>query len=125
MSKFDLESEIKNSERMSAKIRESDKYAQNLYAALCNNEFLKQDVISILKDDRWSCSWRYAGGIISDIRDSGSYIDWYCSGITSSDENSSFQYLGSNGFVSEGAVTQEIFEDLLELGWTVIEEDLT
>ena len=76
-----MEYAIKNSAWMCEKIKSSDIYAQNLYAALCNNEFQKIDVLPILKDERWSCSWRYAGGIIADIQEKGDYIDWYCSGI--------------------------------------------
>jgi hypothetical protein len=76
-----MEYAIKNSAWMCKKIKSSDTYAQNLYAALCNNEFQKIDVLPILKDERWSCSWRYAGGIIADIQEKGDYIDWYCSGI--------------------------------------------
>jgi hypothetical protein len=92
------------------KVRNSESYSQNLYAAMCNNEFVKNDVWPILSDDRWSCSWRGAGGIISDMRQEGDYIDWYCSGIGGDDKN----------FVNEGHVTDEIRDDLLKLGWLVI-----
>jgi hypothetical protein len=96
----------------------NDKYAQNLYAALCNNQFQKNEVITILEDQRWSCSWRYAGGIISDIQGKGNYIDWYCSGILYIDvsENTHSDY------VSEGTVTEEIINDLKLIGWKLIEE---
>ena len=61
------------------KARTRDDYAQNLYAAMCNNGFIKLEVIPVLKGEEWSCSWRYAGGIIADMRQEGDYIDWYCS----------------------------------------------
>ena len=95
------------------RVRDNDYYAQNLYAALCNNSFQKLDTIPILTDEWWSCSWRYAGGIIADMRQQGDYIDWYCSGIAHSDvpEN--------NGYVQESVVTEEIREDLRQLGWIV------
>ncbi len=98
------------------KCRASESYAQNLYAAMCNNGFIKLAVIPILKNQEWSCSWRYAGGIIADMRGQGDYIDWYCSGIRGDgdDEN-----LSSEKFVREGCVTDEIRNDLQRLGWAV------
>jgi hypothetical protein len=110
------------------KVRSNEEYAQNLYAAMCNNEFTKNDVWPILTEKRWSCSWRYAGGIIADMRQEGDYIDWYCSGIRGSpiagDEELevSTQDLQKN-YVGEGCVTDEIRADLLRLGWIVIEEE--
>ncbi len=114
------------------KVRESDVYAQNLYAAMCNRDFQKLDVMPVLKDQRWSCSWRYAGGIIADMRQEGDYIDWYCSGIrgdrlsTEEFEKLSLEeqarYLEYEAFVGEGVVTDEIQEDLKRLGWIVLDE---
>lgn len=99
---FNLEYDLRSSPDILNKARNSDVYSQNLYAALCNNQFF-------YGDKEWSCSWRYAGGIIADILQHGDYIDWYCSGI------------GSNidGYVGEGFVTEEIKLDLMRLGWTV------
>lgn len=105
-------------------------YAQNLYAAICNNDFIKNDVWPILTDKRWSCSWRHAGGILADIRQSGDYIDWYCSGIRNATDldDISFRelskeeqitYLEQKAFVGEGYVTDEIRKDLLTVGWIV------
>lgn len=109
------------------KVRNSKTYAQNLYAALCNNEFQRRDVMPILTDDRWSCSWRHAGGIISDMRQEGDYIDWYCSGIggkTADYESIETQeeYNQRTGYVPESVVTEEIEEDLLKLGWNIIQD---
>jgi hypothetical protein len=115
------------------KAKGDEVYAQNLYAAMCNREFTKNDVWPILTEQRWSCSWRYAGGIIADMREEGDYIDWYCSGIKnnpSDEEMSNFsdeekrQYLKLEAFVGEGFVTDEICEDLLKLGWIVLSDDL-
>ena len=95
------------------KVRNSERYAQNLYASLCNNEFQKLDVMPILKDQKWSCSWRYAGGIIADMKQTGDYIDWYCSGIRDPMDD-------SNAYVGEGCITDEIRTDLQRLGWAVL-----
>ena len=95
-------------------------YAQNLYAALCNMRWQRIDVVPILKDEYWSCSWRYAGGIVADMRCEGDYIDWYCSGIAGGDEPDVYNEaldLKRRGYVSEGTVTDEIKEDLKRLGW--------
>ena len=95
------------------KVRASDAYAQNLYAAMCNNGFIKLEVIPVLKGEEWSCSWRYAGGIIADMRQEGDYIDWYCSGIRHVDGSEQDKYVG------EGCITDEIRNDLQRLGWAV------
>jgi hypothetical protein len=75
-------------------------YAKALYAALCNNVFEKE----------WSCSWRYAGGLVARLRNEGEdYLDYYCSSLgPESDEP------------TEGEVTEEIREDLRLLGWKVL-----
>ena len=112
----DLETDLRTTEWILDKVRSSEVYAQNLYAAMCNNEFMKLEVIPILKDQRWSCSWRYAGGIIADMRQQGDYIDWYCSGIRG-------QSVDEGGYVSESHVTDEIYDDLIKLGWKTIEDD--
>lgn len=106
--KNNLEYDLRSTDWILKKVRESDTYAQNLYAALCNNDFIKNEVWPLLKEEDWGCSWRYAGGIIADMREEGDYMDWYCSGIGRTDDS-----------VSEGVVTEEIEDDLLKLGWIV------
>lgn len=130
-----LEYDLRSTEWILEKVRSNKNYAQNLYAALCNNDFQKLDVMPILSGKTWSCSWRYAGGILADMRESGDYMDYYCSGIHKdmSDEeynnltkDQQEEYLNmKNNHVGEGEVTEEIKEDLLRLGWQVItvEED--
>jgi hypothetical protein len=98
-----------------------DRYAQTLYAALCNNQFIKNDVWPILTEQKWSCSWRYSGGIVADIREQGDYLDWYCSGMGSGLGNGDED--GSKGYVNEGEITEEITNDLLKLGWIVFESN--
>lgn len=110
--KDNMEYDLRVTDWILQKARLSPTYAQNLYAAMCNNDFQKIDVMPILKDQRWSCSWRHAGGIIAHMRQEGDYIDWYCSG-----------YSEEPGIVSESTVTDEVREDLHKLGWIVLDGD--
>ena len=96
------------------KVRNSDSYAQNLYAAMCNMEWQSREFWQEMKGETWSCSWRSAGGIIADMREEGDYIDWYCSGIRG---GASYDDDIKDGFVPEGVVTEEIELDLNRLGW--------
>lgn len=94
-----LDEDLYSSKIIKLKCRD-DNYAQNLYAALCNNRFFKEA-------QEWTCSWRTAGGIVADLRDCGeNYIDWYCSGISD-----------NPNYMPEGCISNEIREDLLNLKW--------
>lgn len=119
--KNNMEYDLRSTEWILEKVRKSDEYAQNLYAAICNNNFTKNDVWPILKEEIWGASWRYAGGIIADMRQEGDYIDWYCSGIGGGLGNGDED--GTRGYVAEGVVTDEIRKDLLKLGWIVRENE--
>lgn len=115
----DLEADLKSDPTIVKKAKESYAYAQNLYAALCNNEFQRNHFWLILSGETWSCSWRYAGGIVAEIRDDGEdYIDFYCSGIGFYDKEGDPE----EGFVPEAMVTEEIKKDLQAIGWNVLEE---
>jgi len=125
--KDNMEYDLRSTKWICDKVKANENYAQNLYAAMCNMQFQKLDVVPILKDQRWSCSWRSAGGIVANMREKGDYIDWYCSGIGGQDTG-----YGLDGtvpkkeedgrtYVPEGAVTEEIREDLKALGWVPIE----
>ena len=115
------------------KIKGDKTYAQHLYAAICNNDFTKNDVWPLLLQEIWSCSWRYAGGVIADARGEGDYMDWYCSGINGFDRELSDRelaiytdrereaYLFRMSAVPEAHVTDEIRRDLLKLGWIVVD----
>jgi len=119
-----LEYDLLTTDWMLEKVRTSDVYAQNLYAAMCNASWRSKKFWPTLKEQDWSCSWRYAGGIIADMRQQGDYIDWYCSGIrntTIEDEES--EYWKERKYVAEGVVTEEIEQDLDRLGWTLIDCD--
>lgn len=115
---YNLERDMKDAKWFVDKVRASETYAQNLYAALCNNAFQKAEVMPILKDEAWSCTWRYAGGIVADIRCEGNYMDWYCSGIRGTPDLEGTV----TGFVGESHVTDEIRADLKQLGWVVLED---
>jgi hypothetical protein len=128
-----MEYDLRSAKWICDKTKQSEAYAQNLYAAICNNDFTKNDVWPVLQGKTWSASWRSAGGIIANMREEGDYIDWYCSGITGevSDEEyhnmdreqqERYLYLKTY-FVPESHVTDEIREDLLKLGWIVACED--
>ncbi len=117
----DMEYDLLTTDWFLEKVRASETYAQNLYAAMCNNGFIKLEVIPVLKQEEWSCSWRYAGGIIADMRQEGDYIDWYCSGIRGGpiDDEESNNAWDAKKYVPEGCITDEIRNDLQRLGWAV------
>jgi len=131
--KDNMEYDLRSTQWIIDKVKGDDVYAQNLYASMCNRDFTKNDVWPILTEKRWSCSWRHAGGIVADMQEKGDYIDWYCSGIRDSkilddDEFSALtkeqqeSYIQGKKFVPESCVTDEIREDLLKLGWIVVDE---
>ena len=112
--------------------RNREEYAQNIYAALCNNDFVKNDVWTLLQEETWSCSWRHAGGIIAHMLEKGDYIDWYCSGMIRNEfTDEEFTNLSKieqelylykkNKYVGEGYVTDEIKQDLFHLGWLIVD----
>lgn len=128
-----LERDMKDAAWFVDKVRTSESYSQNVYAALCNNAFQKLEVMPVLKDEVWSCTWRYAGGLVADIRCEGDYMDWYCSGIrymglynedemTTPLSEEQMTYLETTkNFVAESVVTEEISEDFKLLGWVVVD----
>lgn len=89
-----LEADMKLSKEV-IELCANEEQAKDFYRALSNMQWRK---INILSDDEriidrlkgeeqdlWSCSWRYAGGIIADIRNehhgkSEDYMNFYCSG---------------------------------------------
>jgi hypothetical protein len=115
--KNNMEYDLRSSEELCNKVKATDTYAQNLYAAMCNNDFQKLDVVPILKEETWSASWRHSGGIIADMREKGDYIDWYCSGIGDGLGNGDPEH--TKGYVPEGMITDEIRNDLQRLGWVI------
>lgn len=119
LSEPNLEADLKSCTRILGKVQD-EAYAQNLYAAMCNREFQRQAVMPILKDQVWSCSWRYAGGIVAALRGEGDYLDWYCSGSLGNPDNHGHT---PRRYVGEGHVTEEVREDLARLGWLVLDAE--
>lgn len=127
-----LERDMKDAAWFVAKVRASESYAQNVYAALCNNAFQKLELMPVLKDEVWTCTWRYAGGLVADIRCEGDYMDWYCSGIRDTGlynedgltmpltEEQMANMAVYSQYVTESVITEELQEDLKQLGWIVV-----
>jgi hypothetical protein len=109
---FNLERDVKKTWWMVDQIRQDQVYAQNLYAALCNNYYGPYDVWAILKNIKWNCSWRYAANMVAEIRDEFC-DDWYCSGV---------QLMNPN-YVPESVVVPAIERDLEKLGWILVDAD--
>jgi hypothetical protein len=121
-----LSHDLIRAEWLCLKVRASEGYAQNLYAAMCNRTFAKLEVIPILKNETWSCSWRSAGGIVADIRGEGDYLNWYCSGMGGmggyEDDEAQEAEMKRKQYVEESVVTDEIREDLKRIGWIVLDK---
>lgn len=124
-----LEQDLIESELICSKCADA-RYAQNLYAAMCNMQWQPQEFWPLLKNELWSCSWRTAGGIVANIRnnlkltdDNGNlifenYINWYCSGMDTDYSDDGVRDPVQNAdFVAEGVVTAEVKADLALLGW--------
>lgn len=112
----DLFDDLNNCPEFLEKVRTRKDYAQHVYAALCNMRWQPTEVMPILSDEYWSCSWRSAGGIVADFENAGGdYMDWYCSGIGDGLGNGDADR--TRGYVPEGVVTDEIREDFAALGW--------
>lgn len=90
---------------LAPRMREDEKFAQEVYAAMCNMQWVKGDHV-------FSVSWRSAGGLVASFRDpKETYLDWYCSGIT------------REGAVGEGTVTDRVQDALGAFGWAPKEWD--
>ena len=90
----DMIADVYRDDAMLSKIRTDEQYAQRFYAAMCNVDWYPKSSPGV-----WYASWRTAGGIVAEIRNTGeSYMDWYCSG-------------------NEGTVAEDVREDLDRLGW--------
>ena len=127
--KNNMEYDLRSSKELCDKVKASDTYAQNLYAAMCNMTWQSREFWQEMKGETWSCSWRHSGGIIADMREEGDYIDWYCSGIGGQDTGYGLDHREPESdkdgrtYVPEGIVTDEIQADLKQLGWIVVEKN--
>ncbi|MEA2197060.1 MAG: hypothetical protein QOJ25_1111 [Solirubrobacteraceae bacterium] len=76
-------------------LREDETFADELYCALCNADWRRDD------GSEWSGSWRYSAGLVADLRELGEcYLDFYCS---------------ASG--AEGTISQRVAIAMAELGW--------
>jgi len=112
-----LEYDLRSTQWICDKAKAREEYAQNIYAALCNQDWQRNDVWPLLAGQTYSCSWRYAGGIVADMREEGDYIDWYCSGIRNNVDYNESEDPMYEKYVPEGKITEEIRQDLKNLGW--------
>jgi hypothetical protein len=112
-----MEYDLRSSKELCDKAKASDAYAQNLYAAMCNMTWQSREFWQEMKGETWSCSWRHSGGIVSDMREQGDYIDWYCSGIGNEELGNGLTGADGTNYVPEGTITEEIELDLNRLGW--------
>jgi len=120
--KNNMEYDLRSSTELCDKVKASENYAQNLYAAMCNMDWQSREFWQEMKGETWSCSWRHAGGIVADMREEGDYIDWYCSGIGNAEYGNGLDctipdITDGRNYVPEGIVTEEIEIDLNQLGW--------
>lgn len=123
-----LEYDLRSTQWICDKAKASDAYAQNIYAALCNQDWQRNEVWPLLRGETYSCSWRYAGGIVADMLEKGDYIDWYCSGIKGDITEEQIASALEQGmdiakYVGEGVITDEIREDFFKLGWIPVNDD--
>jgi hypothetical protein len=76
-------------------LRADDVFADELYCALCNSDWLHDD------GTEWSGSWRYSAGVVADLRELREcYLDFYCSPTQ-----------------AEGTISDRVATALAELGW--------
>ena len=107
---YDLAEEMRNDAQIVSLLGDLDT-AKMFYAAMSNMRWRKVqedsnlELFSVLQGNSyiWSCSWRQAGGIISDIRrdfhgQNEDYMDFYCSG-------------------NEGNVKKVVEENFRRLSW--------
>ena len=74
-------------------------FATDLYSALCNITWKHKET-----GNNFSCSWRYAGGIVSTMSHSvDDHMIYYATG-------------------NEGTVTDDVLTELDKLGWVPMEE---
>lgn len=95
---FNLERDLVNSDMIRSRVQTDRTFAEELYGALCNTQFL-HTTMTHPDEEYWSCSWRYAGELVSHLEAAGGdYMDYYCWG-------------------NEGEITLRIAEALMTLGW--------
>jgi hypothetical protein len=103
------------------RIGRDEVFAQHVYAALCNQQFIRVEELTTGADPiKVSYSWRKAAEIIALIRNEfynktenpdviETYVHWYCSGMGCLE-----------GAVEEGVVTDEVRDTFRNMGWSPI-----
>lgn len=98
-------------------------YAQNFYAALCNNELIHNETEGL------RCSWRGAASLVSQIfneiysSECTDYISFYCSGMFTGYNDEDILYLQEKNYVREGQITEEVLSDLELLGFKLVRNE--
>jgi hypothetical protein len=95
-----IHEDIRNTDFLVKKIRDNSIYAQNLYAGLCNNGFIKNG-----EDD--GNSFRENAVFLEELCDLDYYQLYWSGG--SSVENKEYKKWGE--------LTSEVEQDLLKIGW--------
>ena len=95
-----IHNDIKNADFLVKKIRDNSIYAQNLYAGLCNNEFVKNGNES-------GDTFRGNASFLAELCDLDYYQLYWSGG--SSIENKEYKKWGE--------LTSEVEKDLLKIGW--------
>jgi len=99
--KQDLERDLIDCQPIKDKVRKDDRYATRLYNALCNTEWYHDSDVhgSRIKNDPWTCSWRYGGDLVAKL------------GVNNKN------YLNYYGSSNEGFIAPDVAEDLKQIGW--------
>jgi hypothetical protein len=80
---------------LASRAREDRAFADQLYCALCNADWVHDD------GTEWHASWRHAAGVVAALRGRGeSYLDFYCS---------------PSG--AEGTISEPVGAAMAEFGW--------
>lgn len=99
MSVYNLERDLVANEAIREAVQTDRTFANELYAALCNNQFIHVRM-GDHENDYWSCTWRYAGEIVAHIESlGGDYMDYYCTG-------------------NEGTISPRVESALAAIGWS-------
>ena len=106
---------MEDDEAFRTRVAQDDTFAQNVYAAMCNHQFVSTPPVF-----DWSCSWRLAASHVANLRNqygghSENYMSWYCSGVVGRLDDD----VAKTGYVAEGTVTDTVREAFLALGWNI------
>lgn len=108
-----LEYDLRTSKSLCWKVRENECYAGALYQVLCQYEFVKKNnVIDIIKNVHLTYSARHAAKIVTNMRGTGEYTDFYPA-IRQPQIHVAMANLHSY---------TEAREDIENLGWHVVED---